>query len=499
MTAKATPPTRKSILKLSHEEVQRFLLKAESYCNIEFPPYIKFDDLMNKVDACLKVKKLEYRKGESPRNHDDVNYTILNNKDGKYAWRPLQLIHPALYVSLVHDLTREDNWNLICRRFEEFSKNKCLTCLSLPVVSCSEETDKAEQVSHWWTEVEQRSLELSLDYNHLIQTDITDCYGAIYTHSIAWALHGKDEAKRNRRDKKLIGNLVDTRIQDMRHGQTNGIPQGSVLMDLIAEMVLGLADQNLTTRLEKEVNEDYHILRYRDDFRIFVNNLQIGELIVKLITETLADLGLKLNPSKTKSSNDVVESSIKADKRAWFFGRQNFNSRLSLQKQLIIIHDHSLQYPNAGSLQVSLNDFCKKILKSKRPMDSPKPLIAIIVDIAYRNPRTYPICIAILSKLLDSICCQKEKLDIAEKILKKFSKIPNTGHMEIWLQRITLPLDKSFSSYKDSLCKLIAEIEAPQLWNNDWISWKDLKLAVNPKLVVDNEYISSKLTTIVLP
>jgi hypothetical protein len=43
-------------------------------------------------------------------------------------------------------------------------------------------------------------------------------------------------AKRNRSDKKSIGNIIDTAMQGMNYGQTNGIPQGSVLMDFIAEM-----------------------------------------------------------------------------------------------------------------------------------------------------------------------------------------------------------------------------------------------------------------------
>ena len=85
-----------------------------------------------------------------------------------------------------------------------------------------------------------------MDYECLSHTDITDCYGAIYTHSTAWALHGKGFMKkpenRPRRNPALLGNIVDDHLQDMSHGQTNGIPQGSVLMDFVAEMVLGYAD-----------------------------------------------------------------------------------------------------------------------------------------------------------------------------------------------------------------------------------------------------------------
>lgn len=308
---------RKSILSLSHTEAREFLLKAESYSSIDLPPYFVFGDLIARVHAKLDGKTLSSL-SSNPRDFDDVNYTILNNKDGKYAWRPFQLINPALYVSLVHRITEESNWSLIIERFDQFSANKKIHCLSLPVVSQSDEKDKAEQVSHWWHEVEQRSIELALEYDCLLETDITDCYGAIYTHSIAWALHTKSEAKKkeNRTDLKLIGNQIDKHIQDMRHGQTNGIPQGSVLMDFIAEMVLGYADLELSGEIETVGISDYLILRYRDDYRIFVNNPRDGEQIVKLLTEVTISLGLKLNPSKTKVNDDVVRASVKADKIA---------------------------------------------------------------------------------------------------------------------------------------------------------------------------------------
>ena len=164
---------------------------------------------------------------------------------------------------------QQSPWYLIINRFNEFRENEKIRCLSLPVKSLSEKTDKEEQVFHWWHEVEQRSIELSLDYQYMLETDLTDCYSSIYTHSIAWALHSKEIAKEKRNDKGLIGNIIDSHIQNMSYGQTNGIPQGSVLMDFIAEMVLGFADLELSKLIKLENIEDYSILRYRDDYRIF--------------------------------------------------------------------------------------------------------------------------------------------------------------------------------------------------------------------------------------
>ena len=465
-------PSSKLILELTASEAQAFLLKPESYCNLDLPSYIRFGALIEGVHKALEGKKLSDLSSK-PRDHDDVNYTILNNKDGKYAWRPFQLIHPALYVSLVHHLTTDANWQLVLDRFNEFSANTKIQCLSLPVVSLSDEKDKAEQVSHWWHAVEQRSIELSLDYEYLLETDITDCYGAIYTHSIAWALHTKTVAKQQRNDRGLLGNIIDAHIQDMRHGQTNGIPQGSTLMDFVAELVLGLADLELSEKIQHAKIEDYCILRFRDDYRVFVNNPQDGEQIIKFLTEVTIGLGLKLNPGKTKASSDVVRASIKSDKLAWIFRKR---SEKSLQKHLLIIHDHATQFPNAGSLVVALNDFFKRISRSKRVLEQSMPEIAIVVDIAYRNPRTYAICAAIISKLMGSLETEEEKKVVAEKIKNRFAKIPNTGHMEIWIQRVTLPIANDMS-YQEPICRLVSG-DGVSLWNTEWIKCHALNASI---------------------
>ena len=162
------------------------------------------------------------------------------------------MINPFLYVSLVHEITEKNRWRSVKKRFQIFSGNEKIKCVSYPVESLTVQKDKAEQVSSWWEKLEQRSVSLALDYEYLIRTDISDCYGSVYTHSIVWALHGKETAKRKRKDKSMIGNIIDKRIQDIRGGQTNGIPQGSVLMDFIAEIVLGYVDSKLSKRIEEQ-------------------------------------------------------------------------------------------------------------------------------------------------------------------------------------------------------------------------------------------------------
>ncbi|MDL2279483.1 RNA-directed DNA polymerase [Desulfovibrio sp. OttesenSCG-928-G11] len=279
----------------------------------------------------------------------------------------------------------------------------------------------------------------------------------------------------------------------MRLGQTNGIPQGSVLMDFIAEIVLGYADTQLAEKIEEEGISQYRILRYRDDYRIFVNNPQLGEKIVKILTEVLIDLGLKLNPGKTDVSNNVVRASVKEDKLAWI-AREKVAK--SFQKQLLIIHSHSCNYPNSGSLVAALMGFNQRLAKRKKPLADTYQLIGVVVDIAYRNPRAYAVAAAIVSKLLSLIDDENKKIRIIKKIKAKFSKLPNTGYMEIWLQRVSIPFTDSIP-YTEILCK-VAEGKAKKIWNDDFISDKSLKRAISVSKIIDTDVIDS-LSPVITP
>jgi hypothetical protein len=465
-------------------QARAFLLKPESYCSVDLPVYFTFARILAAVTKVLLGKSLASMSSK-PRDHEGVNYSMLSNKDGRHAWRPLQLIHPALYVSLVEKITEKDCWKVICARFKEFQQAENFRCLSIPLQSLSKDKDKAAQILNWWQGMEQASIELAIDYDYVYHADITDCYADIYTHSIAWALHGKAAAKAKKNDKTLIGNVVDAHIQDMRHGQTNGIPQGSVLMDFIAEMVLGFADFKLEERLSNAGIKEYRVLRYRDDYRVFVKSPQVGDAILKALTEILIDLGLKLNTSKTTGSQQVVSSSLKADKRAWLRTRQGDRN---LQKHLLVIHSHGADFPNTGSLTVALSRFHERLSKA-RNVQNPCVLISIAVDIAYNSPRTFPVCAAIISELLPTLQSKDERVEVIRKIHAKLSQLPNTGHMEVWLQRISHSVEPRLG-YNEALCQLVKG-KAIDIWNNAWVSSAKLKAALDASKLVNKAKLRS--------
>ena len=457
----------KNILQLKHNEAKEFLLQEESYNTVGFPPYIKFKTLIDEIDDKLEnsndiYKKYDNGKNIYPSKYENVNYKLFTNKDGKHAWRLLQLIHPVLYVDLVREITKECNWNDILLAFIDFQQNDKIVCASMPVVSS--ESGSKEQISAWSKQVEQKSIELGLEYDYIFHTDITDCYGAIYTHSIPWAIHTKVFAKENRGN-KCIGNAIDVALRGMNYNQTNGIPQGSVLMDFIAEMVLGYIDECLSGCLNAKM--DYHIIRYRDDYRIFTNSKQDGDTIIRELSKILSEMGMRLNGEKTYHSDDIVNSSIKKDKLHQII--HNYQQQNDLKKQLLVIKNLADNYPNSGALDIALNEFdehlkIKSVFKGRKNLCIRRgaikkikeyfglkkqflELISILVSIALKNPRMYPIFASILSTIICSFSDKNKKKTI-DFVVKKFENKSNSEYLFLWLQRIAIVANYKIQ-YKD--------------------------------------------------
>lgn len=492
----------KNILELSHDKAKVFFLKGTSYCNFELPPYFKFESLLTNLSGYLNGRKInKFYKTESikdesgkdksitnkPDKFENVNYQLLGNKDGHYSWRPYQLINPALYIALVNFITEAENWDSIKNRFKEFQNQYRIDCLSIPVVSESKNSDKAETINQWWQNLEQTSLELALDFEYILHTDISDCYGSIYTHSIPWALHGKEEAKKEHRRNKLVGNFIDGIIRDMLYGQTNGIPQGSTLMDFIAEIVLGYADELLFQKIE--LIDDVKILRYRDDYRIFSNNPQTLDTVAKHLSEILSELGMKLNASKTFTSNDVISASIKPDKSYWILNKR---TAWTFQKKLFLLYQTALKYPNSGTLVKELNDILRQLEKVKEFKENKVACVSILTEIIAKNPKVYPVASAILSKLVSYETDSVESVNLLKKVFKKLDKVPNTGILDLWLQRITLNLPEF--SFNESLTKLVKG-EACKIWELGWLN-DALKKIIEETKIVDEEMLGKMKSVI---
>ena len=500
-----------TILELSSNDAHDYFMQPANYCTLSLPKYIDFDPILKYVQNTIK-EAVNHQQDKDPLDsicenkrrpkfYENVNHTILINKDAKYAFRPIQLPNPYIYYILVQKITEEPMWGFIKKRMEYFYhevENRIeVSSIPLKEEDREGESQTAASILNWWDNIEQRTIELSMEYKYMLVTDITNCYGSIYTHTIEWALMGKKEAKEHHKENKKrsnntdnLGCLIDKYIQSMQYGQTNGLPQGSTLFDFIAEIILGYADQMLAEELKKKGISNYKILRYRDDYRIFSNSKDELEKISLSLQKTLSDLNFHMNSSKTKMTENIVEDAIKQDKLYYISNIPAYKGKRSLfssfQKELYYILSIARKFPNSGIVCRLMNNLNHKIekvsLREESTDENPKVLIAIIMEIVMNSPRIYQHALSSVSHLINQFSSEEEKAQTTVAVRKKLCRLPNIGHIQLWMQRITSKINTGDDeSYDEPLCTIIQKqikqhtsgidttSEKENLWNLEWI------------------------------
>lgn len=155
-------------------------------------------------------------------------------------------------------------------------------------------------------------------FNYLMEFDISKCFYNIYTHSITWAVKGKEAAKRNSKEISFE-NSFDKIMQLANYNETNGIVVGPEVSRIFAEIILQQIDINALKFLEKEKDYkfgvDYEVRRYVDDYFVFSNDEKILKDVEKVFRDELSFYKLYINDNKTKITATPFISNITVGKR----------------------------------------------------------------------------------------------------------------------------------------------------------------------------------------
>jgi hypothetical protein len=157
---------------------------------------------------------------------------------------------------------------------------------------------------------------------------------------------------------------------------------------------------------------------------------------------------------------------------------------VNLRKELLVIHNLADKFPNSGSLKRALHEYYTAVesLKNIKEKEELRPLISILTDVAYHSPSVYRIFAAILSQLITLLPSNCEKIEVFDKIHKKFSKVPNTGHLDLWLQRISIKLVPEHR-YDEPLCKLVSGENTDPIWGINEIDSELQKIIKETKII----------------
>jgi hypothetical protein len=160
-----------------------------------------------------------------------------------------------------------------------------------------------------------------LKYDKMMSLDISKCFESIYTHSLPWALFGKETAKVSRsKPNATFGGRFDTLMQHLNYAETNGIVIGPEFSRIFAELILQSVDRALYLKLRAQPfgyyhRRDYEIFRYVDDYFVFYNDDKVRDAILQELQMQLRGYKLQLNSGKAVPYEKPIITPITIAKR----------------------------------------------------------------------------------------------------------------------------------------------------------------------------------------
>lgn len=252
------------------------------------------------------------------------NFRVAHNLDG----RTLSVIHPRNQVAVASFYATHSALIIYHTSVSEFSIRRPVSVSRYAyfkdklheerldgATGLEEEGREYEQLGSYFVYQKYRNIHRFFEsykyhrsekkYDGMVQMDVSKCFDSIYTHSLPWAVLGKDQTKFNLNEsKKTFGGLFDTLMQNLNHKETNGIVIGPEFSRIFAEIILQSVDAKLITQLAEGANlihkVDYEIFRYVDDFFVFYNEDSTQLKIFEILQQILKAKKLSINTAKTK-------------------------------------------------------------------------------------------------------------------------------------------------------------------------------------------------------
>ena len=194
-------------------------------------------------------------------------------------------------LSIVNPVPQMRAANLIASRWSDIYDR-------IGKTECSAHTpdiDGEPPLRHFnFREFGHRRLDISARHNKIVSADILRFYGALYTHAIAWALHGKREFQnlRHPERRRRLGDILDQSIRFGQDNQSVGIPVGPYTSRVISEIVGVGIDKELGRGKRQAV-------RHIDDWRAGVGVSETPQKVIADIAAACRKFGLDLNHEKT--------------------------------------------------------------------------------------------------------------------------------------------------------------------------------------------------------
>ncbi len=256
----------------------------------KIPPFLTSKPF---YDWCITVKNQDAFKEEKKDNisyYKATDYIRYENIRYTNIPRYFAIPNPITYYNLCVILA--NNWGKLQLYFQENTKNQEHKISRLHIRSFREKYLFSMSYENFENDINPE-VDFSIGSSIVVKTDISSFFHSIYTHSIPWALVGKEEAKKNKRKKRAYYNKIDSAISNTKYGETHGIHIGSHALNIISEIILVKIDKAL-------YEKGYQYIRYIDDYICYVKSHEQAKSFLLALSTELKKYELSLNLKKTE-------------------------------------------------------------------------------------------------------------------------------------------------------------------------------------------------------
>lgn len=279
----------------SFAEKYRYI-KAKWQTQIDLEKKQKVGESKNDANKRFKDKYSKYNSSQ---------LAVFSLAKGIYSRRKLGIPNPKQFSDLSNAII--ENWSLI-RETHKLS----IYSESTPVESKAIRAVRTKSIS--WNKFKFQLIEKSFDKKFELKLDISQFYPTIYTHSIPWAILGREKSKnlfkialsdriqwesllKRSKDaqKYRASDFIDTLVRNCNDRQSIGLCIGPDTSLILAEVIANRIDFEINKRLEK-INHTG--TRYYDDYYFYFNNRNEAENALKIIQQILYEFQLETNENK---------------------------------------------------------------------------------------------------------------------------------------------------------------------------------------------------------
>lgn len=263
-------------------KIEDFLEKG--YFLKELPPCFTTKKFSENILEIIKEWSLKYKtlSNKEKKKYEKSTCIKFSYPKQEMSRRYLSMPNPLHYTELVNEIV--NNWQEINKKFEGNKRSH-----SLPIIDMEKRAIKAK--SYNFKTFQENKIKMSYDNFYELKIDISKFYDSIYTHTIAWAIHGKKEAK-EKIFENILGNRLDKKLRSCQDGQSIGIPTGPDVSFLLSEIILN--------DIDKKMKNTVKMCRFADDIYIYANKKEELYKELKEINKYFSDYKLSLNESKLK-------------------------------------------------------------------------------------------------------------------------------------------------------------------------------------------------------